>query len=501
MKKNNRRQRITSSLATLGIALITLIASQAHADSESGSESNSLEFKRCTVTLQAHEMDAQCATLKRHENPNDDGSRLIDLSVIKLPSHSPEPEPDAFTIIQGGPGGSSIDLAMSLRSAFNEIRKKRDILVVDQRGTGRSNLLTCDAPPEGVSGFDLQLVRKQTKECVDKLSKDSDLRYYTTSVAVDDLEAMRAATGHTKLNVYGVSYGTRVAQHYLRKYPLSTRSVVLDGVAQVGLNLAGGEIARRWEDGFTQLTEDCLNDAACKETHGDLRATFRELQQRFEAQNVAVTVPHPRTAHPTDYTFTEDSLLIALRLMLYGTEQRALIPILLSETKKANYTFAASQIILVEESLTAQFAMGMHNSVVCAEDAPFVTEEDIAKADGTLIGRKMSQAMQATCDSWPKGPVDEDFFQPFKSKVPVLVLSGKTDPITPPANGEIATNMLGNAKHIVVPAHGHGVVARGCVSKLVSNFIYEASLDEIDASCVERERAMPIFSTLTGPRP
>ncbi len=523
MKKNTLKQRvrqgITSTftlLPSLGrqlklsligpalfssVLMVALTSGPAHATNELNATVDTLEFKRCTVTVEAYEMDAQCATLQRHENPNDKNSRLIDLSVIKLLSHSPEPEPDAFTIIQGGPGGSSIDMAMSYSSAFNEIRKKRDLIILDQRGTGRSNLLTCDAPPEEESGFDLALVRQQTKKCVNKLSENNDLRFYTTSIAVDDLEAMRAAAGYTQLNIYGVSYGTRVAQHYLRKYPANTRSVVLDGVTPIGLNLAGGEIARRWEDGFEQLTQRCLESDACKATHGNLRRIFIELQQRFETQSLSVTVPHPLTAQPTNYTFTEDSLLVALRLMLYSTEQRALIPILLSEAQHGNYAFVAAQIIQAKEIFTGQFATGMHNSVVCAEDAPFVTEEDVAQADGTLIGRKMSQAMKVTCDHWPKGPVDEDFFTPFESEVPVLVLSGATDPVTPPENGDMAANMLGNTKHVVVPAHGHGVAARGCASTLVSNFVHNTSLTDIDARCVERERAMPFFSTLTGPRP
>ena len=487
-------KKLASTLCALiaSLALITLNIEPTYAQSE-------LTFERCTVTLQAFEVDAECATFKRHENPKDTSSRLIDLSVIKFASHSPEPETDAFTLIQGGPGGSSIDLAISYRLAFNDIRKKRDILVVDQRGTGRSNLLSCDTPDDQTGTFDPVLVRKLTKECADQLSKENDLRYFTTSIAVDDLEALREAAGYSQLNLYGVSYGTRVAQHYLRKYPQSTRSVVLDGVVPIGLNLAGGEIARRWEDSFTELNARCENNTDCKTKHGDLREKFLALKQRFTDQTVSVTVPHPRNAEATEYTFTEDSLFVALRLMLYSTEHSALVPLLISETFKGNYTFAATQIIQIEETFSNEFAMGMHNSVMCSEDAPFVSEPEIAKADGTLVGRMMAEAMSVTCDVWPQGHLDDDFRQPFTSDVPVLVLSGATDPITPPANGEAAANMLGNAKHIVVPAHGHGVISRGCTPKLVSNFIEDTNLDDIDASCTQRERSMPFFSTLTGP--
>lgn len=496
-----KQQNWLRVLLTLSVVIILFTNQQTLAAESDAVSSTALTFTPCTITLESYEIDAQCATFQRPENPSNPDSRIIDLSVIKLPSHSPEPEPDAFTVIQGGPGGSSIDLVISFRQVFDEIRRKRDILVIDQRGTGRSNVLTCDITDNLVASFNPEVVKKQSKQCADELSQHSDLRYYTTSIAVDDLEALRIAAAYPALNIYGISYGTRVAQHYLRKYPKSVRSVVLDGVAHIGLNLAGGEIARRWEDGFRQLNQRCQLDESCNSVHGDLREKYIALKQRFANQNITTTLPHPLTAEATEYTFTEDSLFSALRLMFYSTEQSALIPLLLSEATKGNYQFVAAQIIQLEETFSDQFAIGMHNAVVCAEDVPFVKEEDIAKADDTLIGRQMSQALQASCEVWPRGYIDADFHKTFSSDVPVLVLSGETDPITPAANGEIATKMLGNAKHIVVPAHGHGVIARGCITKLVSNYIKDVSFTGIDTSCVEREQAMPIFSSPTGPRP
>ncbi len=469
--------------------------------SANAQESNSLEFERCTVKVNAMEVDAECATLKRAENPSNAEGKTLDLAVIKFPSHSPKPEPDAFTLIQGGPGGSSIDMAVAYQRAFDEIRKKRDIIVLDQRGTGRSNKLACEAPEDAAAQFEPEEIKKITQKCVDELSEHSDVRFYTTSLAVDDLEAMRIAAGYDALNVYGVSYGTRVAQHFLRKYPDSSRTVILDGVAPVGLNLAGGEIALRWDESFAALNERCKAEPSCYEAHGNLRSNFLLLKKRFAEQNIAVTVPHPHTAQPTKYTFNEFSMFTALRLMAYSTEQLALMPLLLSEAKKGNYTFVATQLITLEEGFADQFASGMHNSVVCAEDEPFVTPKDRQSAEGTLLGTVLSEALRASCSVWPAGPVDEGFFDTFDSQVPVLVLSGETDPVTPPANGEVAAKMLSNSKHIVVPAHGHGVVARGCVYKLASNFIESADLQEVDASCVKRERSLPIFTNQAGPKP
>ena len=462
-----------------------------------------LDFKRCSVLLSsgAMEIDAQCATFERNENPKDAESRLIALSVIKLPSHSPEPETDAFTVIQGGPGGSSIDFAVAYSRVFEEIRKKRDIIVIDQRGTGRSNKLTCELPEELSDTFDLDLIKEATQNCFNELSKENDLRYYTTSIAVDDLEALRIAAGYSQLNLYGVSYGTRVVLHYLKKYPDSARTAVIDGVVQTGLNLAGGEIARRWEDSFEALNNRCQSEPTCAETHGDLYEQYRLLQERFKAAPVTVAVPHPTTGIATEYTFGEHTLFGAMRLMAYSTEQLSLMPLLLSEAVKENYTFAAAQSLLMEANFADQFATGMHNSVVCTEDAPFVTEDSKSQAKGTIVGEMMSDMLMSGCEVWPQGQMDEGFLEPFSSDIPVLVLSGETDPITPPANGEVAAQQLGNTKHIVVPAHGHGVVARGCVPNLVGLFIETASLETVDETCTNRERPSPFFNTLTGPTP
>ena len=147
--------------------------------------------------------------------------------------------------------------------------------------------------------------------------------------------------------------------------------------------------------------------------------------------------------------------------MAYSTEQLALIPLLLSEAVKENYNFAAAQSLLMEANFADQFATGMHNSVVCTEDAPFVTADNKAQAKNTIVGEMMSDMLMNSCSIWPKGYMDQDFLEPFSTEIPVLILSGETDPITPPENGEIAAEQLGNTKHIEVPAQAHGDVATG----------------------------------------
>ena len=457
----------------------------------------SLAFKRCLISQGAYQIDAQCATLERHENPDDANSKLIELSIVKLSSHSSKPAADAFTLIQGGPGSSSIDLLISYSNVLNGIRANRDILVVDQRGTGRSNVLTCPEMQEATDVIDPEKIKQLSQQCLDALGADP--RFYTTSVAVQDLDAVRQAAGYEQLSVYGVSYGTRVAQHYLRRFPEKTRAVILDGVTPIGLNLAGGEIARRSQAAFDQMAERCKTSTACNKQFGDIALKFKELRARLSEAPVTVSLLHPVSGELIDEELSEQDLYGVLRLMAYSTESNALLPMLISQAHAKNYIPLTAQTLMVGSEFSKDLAIAMSNAIVCTEDAPYVTASDVQGLDNTYFGNDMANSIAAMCEVFPRGLKDDDFFEPFDSDVPVLILSGETDPITPPENGEQAAKMLSNSKHVVVPAHGHGVFVRGCVLQLGSQFIKEGSFENLKTDCIKRERPMPFFNNNAGP--
>ncbi|MFT5572999.1 MAG: pimeloyl-ACP methyl ester carboxylesterase [Cryomorphaceae bacterium] len=461
----------------------------------------SLEFERCLATQGARQIDALCATLERAENPKQPDGKQIQLSIIKLPSRSAQPKADAFTLIQGGPGGSSISMAIAYDALLEGVRTDRDVLVVDQRGTGRSNILACPElePDSFIGDFDVDEIKKHSEACVQSI--DSDLRYYTTSIAVQDLDAVRAAAGYPRLTIYGVSYGTRVAQHYLRRFEKNTRAVILDGVAHVGLNLAGGEIARQSQIAFDTLAKRCAESTECKDQFGDIKLKLGELLIRLDKQAVELRIADPISGEMVDKKLVAEDVLGVIRLMAYSTEQNALLPMLISYAHAGNYHPLAAQSLMIGEDFLKDYATGMNNTVMCAEDQPYVSAFDLTDLENTYLGDKMAQAIKAICSVWPRGPIDEDFHQPFSSSVPVLILSGETDPITPPSNGEYAHDMFSNSKHIIVPSHGHGVWTRGCVPQLSLNFIEQASFEDINTACIERENAMPFFNNTAGPKP
>jgi len=459
-----------------------------------------LGFAPCQVQKRSVSVDAECAVLSRPENPANPTGPKVDVHVAKFPARTPEPAADAFTIIQGGPGMSSIDLYLSMQGVFAGIQAKRDILVIDQRGTGRSNMLTCEFEDESdYTTFDPVRTKLLAEECLAKL--DADPRFYTTSVAVQDLDAVRQAAGYDQLTLYGVSYGTRVAQHYLRTFPAQTRAVVLDGVADVGLNLAGSEIAIRSQQAFDRMVERCRSNSACQDQFGNLAEKFSELRERLANTPQTVKFAHPESGVFIEETLTDMHLLAMVRLMPYSTESLALLPLILAEAHAGNYIPMAAHSVLIEQQFTKNYAYAMNNSVVCSEDAPFLTEADLQGHESTYFGPLMAESMQAMCSVWPQGPVDQQFRDAFSSDVPALLLSGETDPITPPANGERAAAMFTQAKHIVVPHHGHGVIGRGCLPQFVSEFVEAGSVQGLDESCVERELALPFFISPAGPTP
>ncbi|MEJ2602942.1 MAG: alpha/beta hydrolase [Gammaproteobacteria bacterium] len=338
------------------------------------------------------------------------------------------------------------------------------------------------------------------EECLADL--DADPRFYTTSVAVQDLEAVREALGYPALNLYGISYGTRVAQHYLRRYPERTRSVVLDGVVPVGKAL-GPEIALFAQATLDTIFSRCAGDEICAGHFPSVEQEFDRLRRDLAAEPESVRLPHPITAVPTEKRFSPQELATAVRLLSYAPITAALLPHLINEAAGGNFTPLAAQTMMIEASLQEQLAIGMHNSVICAEDIPYVTRDLIDRdaLAGTYIGEEQIDTLQEICRYWPRGVIDPDFREPLDTDVPVLVLSGEYDPITPPAWGDLTVSGLANARHVVGPGQGHGLLPAGCTPRVVGEFIATADVQAIDAECITLLQAMPFFLDFNGPSP
>ena len=445
---------------------------------------------------------ARCGTMLRPENPADPDSPDIELSVAVVPALSLKPEPDPFVPLAGGPGGSTIEFYSAWSHAFEYVRRNRDILLVDQRGTGTSARMNCDFGEDLVEGqYSSERVLQLTRECLDALPHDP--RYFTTSIAVADLEAVRQALGYPMLNLYGVSYGTRVAQHFARRYPESTRSIVLDGVVPPQLPL-GPEIATEAQLALDNILLRCANDDACDARFPNLQQAFLDVRAQLEEQAIVVDLTDPVTGHRQLVDFGPAELAGAIRLLAYDASSIAMMPLLIHEAANGNFEPLAAQFHMIAASMAEALAMGMHNAVMCSEDVPFYDRDtiDVDALKASYIGIMQLDAIEAMCSVWPTGPVDDDFRAPLATDLPVLLLSGEVDPITPPEYAELAMIDLGHAQHLTGKLQGHGQAGIGCTPRLIGQFVESPGrLSDDDVNCLHRSFVMPFFLDFAGPAP
>jgi len=463
---------------------------------------NLSDFTDCTIGNKAGLIDASCATFTvplDHDTPD---GKSIELRVARLTAQTNKPEPDAFTLIAGGPGQSATESFPSVAYAFRHIRRDRDIILLDQRGTGQSNKLECPKveSEEHSLLFDKLKTEADSKLCHDQL--DDDPRFFSTSVAVKDLELLRQALDIEQWNLYGVSYGTRFGLHYLRRYPDSVRTIILDAVVPPEIIL-GPEIALAAQRSLLRLFDRCENNVGCNESFPNLRNGTLDLLARLKTTPEAIQYEDINTGELRDISFTDRHLAITMRLMSYSAHGNAILPSMLYDAiDKNNFASLARQAQLQISGLDDALAGGMYNAVICTEDTPFIAKDfDRTALEETYLGSELLDAMHSNCHAWNKGVLDEDFKQPVISDKPALVMSGSDDPVTPPAYGERIVKHLSRSLHIVNENQSHMQAALGCVPLLMAEFINTASTEELPLDCLDRLRAPAFFVDANGPLP
>ena len=464
-----------------------------------------LELEDCRISIGPGYpgAKARCGTMLRPENPADPDSPDIAIRVAVVSALNLSPEPGPFVPIAGGPGQSSVEFYLQIQGALEDVRRNRDILLVDQRGTGASSRMDCPIDDDALlfeTEFTLDDTLGYVEECLEVLPHDP--RYFTTSVAVTDLEAIRSALGYTQLNLYGVSYGSRVAQHFARRYPESTRTVVIDGVVPPQIAL-GPEIATESQEAVDNILARCAADADCNERFPDIASTFADVVAQLREAPMEVTVPHPNTGRLQEVVLGPGQFAGAVRLLVYSPNTIALLPLFIHEAGQGNFGPIASQFMLTALSMRDALAIGMHNAVMCTEDMPFLdrTTIDHESIAASYIGSFQLETLEAMCDIWPAGPIDPEFKAPVATDIPFLLLSGDADPITPPRYAEMAAVDLGNAAHLVGKHQGHGQIVVGCTGDIVSDFVASADPAGLDIECMERSFVTPFFLDFSGPAP
>ena len=436
-----------------------------------------------------------CGKLTVFENRETRTGRTIDLNIVVLPAVNQQNKAEPLFDLAGGPGASSADAAGFYAVPGKDYRRRHDVVLVDQRGTGKSNRLSifrAKTPGYYLSQmFPIDYVKRMRQA----LEQRADLTKYTTSIAMDDLDDVRAWLGYDRINLLGTSYGTRAVLVYMRQHPDHVRSAMLLGVAPTDLKmpLHHAESGARAMD---LLLGECEQDAKCQAAFPQIRDDWKNAIAQLEKQPARVDYSPPGKSAPTTIEIQRGVFGEKIRSWMYDRDKAARIPLIVHHAASGDFTPFLQQAIA--PSIPDFVADGMYLSVTCAEDVPFINQEEAAglNANNPFGNYRVFQQTRA-CEMWPRGEIPADFHEPVRSNGPVLIFSGNMDPVTPPGYGEEVARHLPNSRHVIIPEAGHGVdglTDPGCIDRIALEFLDKGDAKNLDVSCVERMKPPP-FAT------
>lgn len=434
----------------------------------------------------------RCGVYQVFENRQARTGRTIPMFVAVLPALQAPAAPDPLFVFAGGPGQSASSLAGFATTAFAEVRRNRDIVLVDLAGTGRSAPLQC-----AIYRTSRDLVGDfypipQVRACRDSLAGQVDLRRYTTSVLVDDLDEVRAALGYDRINIYGTSYGTRAALVYVRRHREHVRAIVLKAVAPPTMRGTMG-YAVDTERSLRYLFEACAKDPACAAAFPAVVVEFREVLARADRGTLRGLVPDPAGGQSVELPLSRSVVASTLLGLLQNSNSAVRLPLLVHTTFLGDPRPLVEAIVGYRRALDAGIAFGMHLSVMCSEDAPRMDLTRAAATDrGTALGDYRVKQLAAACGEWVRGDLPPDYAEPVRSDVPALLVSGTLDPNTNEQWGQEAARYLTRSTHVEIPnlSHGFSSVAT-CGAGFIAAFIAAGSEDGVDFSCKDRVKLPP----------
>ena len=481
--------RTLASAVVLACALLGACGDEAFKSGAVRFSTASLPLTPCRVD--GVDSEVKCATLDVWENRATEAGRKIPINIVVLPATARIHEADPIFVFAGGPGQAATDLAHAALVMFGELNAKRDLVLVDQRGTGKSNPLNCRMPElsevrTADAGKRDRLVAQKLADCRDKLTARADLTQYTTTIATADFDAVREALGYGEINLWGASYGTRAAMEYLRRYPQRVRTVTLDGVEPPSMALPVG-FSRDAGAVYDKLFAACDQDSTCKGHFPALQRDVEMLLESLARKPRRVIIADGLTGRPKEVEVTRETVLMSVFSTLYAPELTAILPATLRAAVAGDFAPLLVQGAMFSDFAQEKLAFGMRLSVVCAEDVPRFTADEMAgAAKRPPFGRSFVDEFAKACAAWPRAVVAAGFATPVHSDKPILILSGGLDPVTPPQYGNEVKKTLSNAVHFIAPNIGHGVTGRGCAPKLLKKFVESAKVAGLDGECLKR---------------
>ncbi len=456
-----------------------------------------IELEYCHIPQYSQEV--LCATYNVFENRKIQSGREITIKFAVIPSVTEAKEPDPLVMLAGGPGQGAMSMGGPFSAmAFSEIRENRDIVLIDQRGMGKSHALACKIPDENtlmLSEDEQQLFsEKVITDCLNEL--DADVTLYTQDLANEDIHDILEALGYNQVNLYGVSWGTRSALLYLSQFPRQVRSIIVDGNVPLGnrVSLHASEDA---EAAMQALLSDCQNNYQCNTAFPDLKKDFNEVLNSFGESGKEATVRDANTSEEVTFNLKKNIFVNALRSILYAPEFSRLIPMIIKQAKANNYQALSA---ITEAFGDPGMALGASLTILCSEEFSRISESEIASLSNQgFVGEAFINVYKDACKLWPQAPLPKIYERIKPSLIPTLILSGEIDPITPPRWGDKMAESMTNSLHLIAPNTGHNVAPKGCASKLMAQFIKEASIENIDGSCLDELKRPSFFIDAHGP--
>ena len=441
----------------------------------------------------------RCGTYEVMENRNVTRGHKFKLNFIILPAGNPNPASDPIFVLDGGPGVGAADRIKMWARHLEKLRPERDIVLVDQRGTGSSNPLPClrAGDPESAQTYLQDMFPEDyVRQCREELQKGNDLRYYHSMIAMADINDLRTALGYKLINLYGVSYGAHMAIVLMKHFPQSIRSVVLEAPGVPSL-LYPSSLAQDTEEALEMLFADCASDSDCAADYPNLRDEFNAVLNRLKQNSIQVTITNPINGSPETVVFTHSCFIQGVRSLLYNVYSRRWLPAFIYWAYREAYFPLVEWITDQMYGTSQSLSFGMLLCVTCTETIPYINfEKARAEAEGTLMGSYRLDQQQRACDLWVSGYLPADFNELPQVSIPTLIFTGELDPVVRPYNGEILANVLPNSYHYSIPNTGHGMGAswESGLDDVVAQFVQQGVLAGLDFSCADNNQYPPFIS-------
>ncbi len=446
-----------------------------------------VEWKRCYPKYVRQE--AMCTTLLAPVDVKDPTGETLLLNVVKLPAIRSNAEPDPVFILAGGPGQGATEAIATLYPALRKVHQRRTLVFIDQRGTGKSEPLDCDLPDDADG---IEVPKEALEHCWSEMPRDP--KWYQTPRLADDTDWVRRQLGYEQVNLYGVSYGTRLGLTIMQRHPSTVRSAVLDGVVPFQRAI-GGDFGVGVRDALEAVLADCTSDEDCRSAFPNLEDEYRQVVSALQNGSKIVRHPHPVTGVMTETTVTDQAFWAVLQQLLYQSTTASLIPYAIHSI--ASEDDWSTIVGWLGNSPFDGIPIGLYLSIMCAED---VSQIEFSKAPEMDIGVLSTTQLQEMCAIWKTTPSTEPVLE-WTSDVPTLLLSGEFDPVTPPAYGDLALSTLRNATHVIVSGMGHNTIHQPCISDSVTDFYQELEPQKLDVRCASEIRRPPFVLSAAGTAP